>query len=197
MNDLLFAVNRVGSVEPSPMIGLVAMSDGKPMSKSPLIQAILAFDGTDIAELKSAFAGFSETDAFALAELCESPDANVSVAATWVVKALCEAGSGSQLDLPRIFAALPDAPDWQAALHLLQSVQFAPHAAASQESAILAHLEHDKTLVRVWALDAFCRLADSNLELASKARDKVNQALDDPKASVRARARHLAGALGL
>jgi len=158
-----------------------------------LIDAIMGFNGKHIAKLRSAAERFRARDATDLAKMCLGADA---VAATWVVKALCEKGRANELDLNRVFAALGEDLDWEAALHLLQSVKYAPNAAAPFASAIINFLDHPKVLVRVWALDAFVRLSLVAPKYQSDAKVRVNDALSAKAASLRARARVLENLLG-
>ncbi|MDJ0827473.1 MAG: hypothetical protein QNJ16_18420 [Rhodobacter sp.] len=148
-----------------------------------------------MSKLAAAADRFEASDAETLAELCHSPTSNCAVAATWIAKALFEAGRADALDIGRIFAALGQAPHWEVALHILQMAQFAPKAAAAQLAEIARLLHHDKTLVRAWALDAYCRAATVVPAERPRARDLVQAALADPKASVRARARKLVALL--
>ncbi|MEE9427301.1 MAG: hypothetical protein V3V25_04045 [Paracoccaceae bacterium] len=153
-----------------------------------LARALAEFDGKLTAPLRDVVAVFDDRDGALLAELCHGTQA---VAATWVVKALLEDDRAGALDLHRVFEALGAAPHWEARLHLLQSVQHAPEAAMAQGFAIRGLLAHPKILVRVWALDAFVRLALVDRGLLAEARELVSAALDDRAASLRARGRAL------
>ncbi|MEM9426197.1 MAG: hypothetical protein AAGA06_05800 [Pseudomonadota bacterium] len=160
-------------------------------------EAIFAFDGRSAADLKLAAQKVSPADAEALLDLCSSEDSAHRVAATWIVKALLETSRGAMLDLSAVFARLGEETAPDAILHLLQSVQYAPTQTSTQLSAIEAHLDHKKTLVAVWALDAVVRIALYTGQRMVAARDLVDAALTHDKASMRARARHLAPLLGL
>lgn len=161
-----------------------------------LSAAVHNFDGKHVADLEAAARDFSSSDATRLAELCESDVANVRVAATWVFKRLCETDRFHGVDSNRCFATVANAP-WEAALHLLQSVQYVPEAAAMQSEEILTHIESPKAMVRAWALDAVVRVALVSNAGLPDAKAHVCRALDDGKASVRARARKLASLLDL
>lgn len=159
-----------------------------------LFEAFSAFDGKHVEPLKSAVAVFSNDDADVLVDACVGVNA---VAATWIVKSLLESDLAAGLDMHRVFSALGQSDGWEPALHLLQSVQFAPDAAASEVFAIRKLMAHPKTLVRVWALDAFVRVAIAEPEFLSEAKTLVMDALSGKAASLRARARALAGVLGM
>lgn len=160
-------------------------------------EAIFAFDGRSVADLKLAVEHVSPVEAEALLDLCSSGDPAHRVAATWIVKALLETSRGAMLDLSALFSRLGEETAPDAILHLLQSVQFAPAQASGQRTAIEAHLKHKRTLVAVWALDALVRIALHTGEQMVAARNLVDMALMHDKASMRARARHLAPLVGL
>ncbi|MEM7753580.1 MAG: hypothetical protein AAF230_09215 [Pseudomonadota bacterium] len=162
-----------------------------------VIEAILSFDGTHVAELKAAVSGYDASEAPALIDFCESDNLGHRVAATWIVKGLLEMGAVTGLDLARVFDRLNHENAWEPLLHLLQSVQHADDAALPYRDAIRRCLAHEKTLVRVWALDALVRIALAHDAERADAREAVDAALSDPKASMRARARKLAPLLGL
>jgi len=151
-------------------------------------QALAEFDGTHIAPLKEVVAGFQSGQAELLDKACHGPEA---VAATWVVKALLEQGRGGELDLGYVFTALRGGMQWEALLHLLQIVQHAPDAAMSEVMVIRGFLDHPKTLIRVWALDAFVRLALVDHTFLPEAVVLVEDALNAKASSVRARGRAL------
>ena len=162
-----------------------------------VLEAVLAFDGKHVDELNSAAQQFSEADGGALIELCSSSDPLHRVAATWIVKAVLEDGRPEGLDLGSFFVRLEDETEWGALLHLLQSVQLDSRAASKHRDAVRRLLDHRKTLVAVWALDAHVRIAMETGDGLEDAHRCVEAALAHDKASMRARARHLAPLLGL
>lgn len=161
-----------------------------------LCDAIHAFDGrTD--DLKAAARGFGAAEVGALSDYLDSSVVAHRVAASWIARAVIERGRGDLLDLPSFFGRLKGETDWQVLLHILQSVQFAPNAAVTHSGRIEELVNHPKTLVAVWALDAKVRIALVSGKGMVEARSLVETALSHPKASCRARARHLAPLPGL
>lgn len=152
---------------------------------SRLRTALMAFDGVHTAPLVAA-KDVARADLDGLVALCD--DADCAVAATWVVKALAE--EGVAVDLRGVIATLGRQTHWAAQLHVLQSVRFAPDAVENVED-IRDLLNAKKALVRVWALDAFVRVADLRADLREEARALVSAALAGKAASLRARARDL------
>ncbi|MCP5089139.1 MAG: hypothetical protein GY952_20350 [Rhodobacteraceae bacterium] len=158
------------------------------------MNALNRFDGKTTTELKEALPLAAEPDqAVTLMHACWSEEPRLAVAATWVVKALVEEGKGAHLDLAALFAVLESADHWEVQLHLLQVVQYAPEAAVDQVAAVRRLLGAKKTLIRVWALDAFVRIARVRGELRDEARAMVSAGLNDKAASMRARCRNLQG----
>ena len=161
-----------------------------------LDDAILGFDGaTD--GLKAAARAFQASDVEGLEAYLDSSVAQHRIAASWIARAVIENGRGDLLDLPAFFARLEGEAEWQVLLHYVQSVQFAPAAAIPMRAVIVGLLEHPKTLVAVWAMDGLARVALEAGDGLDDARLQVEFALSDPRASIRARARHLAPLLGL
>ncbi|MCP5072990.1 MAG: hypothetical protein GY947_06810 [Rhodobacteraceae bacterium] len=156
------------------------------------MNALNRFDGKTTTELKEALPLAAEPDqAGTLMHACWSEEPRLAVAATWVVKALVESGQGGHLDMPEMFTVLETADHWEVQLHLLQIVQYAPEAAVDQVAAVRRLLGAKKTLIRVWALDAFVRVAGVRGELRDEARAMIAAGLNDKAASMRARCRNL------
>ena len=154
---------------------------------STLAEALARFDGTHVEDLRDALPE-AEAAGKSLIAACTDPD--TEVAASWLAKALIEVGT-ARFDPARFFETLPRMTHWQAQLHLLQSVQYAPDLAQPLARQIRDLLDSRKTFVRVWALDAFTRLAILRPELVPEARARIAAALDHGPASLRARARAL------
>lgn len=152
-----------------------------------LARALARFDGKHTAELKEALPQ-AEADPQALLRACLDPSSEI--AATWIAKALIETGR-EQFEPAELFILLPRLSAPEAQLHVLQCIQHAPNAALDQADTVRTLLQNRKTLVRVWALDAFVRIADQRAELQRQARALVSAALDAKAASERARARKL------
>ncbi len=153
------------------------------MGSKRVADALAAFDGRQVAPLSRLVEqGLGGAACDTLLKAVPGPN---EVAATWVIKALFEQGSGS--DLGSAFARLGavEAPD--AVLHLLQSVQYAPDASVGAEVAIWPLLSHRRGLLRVWALDALVRIRPSDPAV----RARLQEALDAKEPAMRARARAL------
>lgn len=136
-----------------------------------------AFDGTHVAALKPlVHSDLPDSDL-----LSELPGPN-EIAASWVLKARLEAGLLDDAACREVFASLSVLSEPDAILHLLQMVQHAPYADAAR---VRPFLNHQRVLVRVWALDALARIAPD------EAAPLIEAALGDRSAAMRARARAL------
>ena len=153
---------------------------------SALKAALAQFDGTHTAVLVEAL-DLAREKRGELVALCG--DADVAVAATWVVKALVE--KGEAVNVSAVFATLHLQSEWPAQLHVLQCAQYDPDAAAGHVEAIRGLIQSSKALVRVWSLDAFVHAADMRPDLRREASEIVDAALNGKAASLRARAREL------
>jgi hypothetical protein len=146
------------------------------------------FDGKDTTPLHAAIPRASK-DPQLLVESCSYGDSEV--AASWVLKALVEQEGVERFDMETAFAALHTKAEWQTNLHLLQLVKYAPEAATKYVAIVRDLMSADKVLVRVWALDAFVRIAGVAPEFRQQAAGAVEGALGKTPASLRARARVL------
>ena len=123
-----------------------------------------------------------------------------SVPATWLLRAILEAHEGDGVELSskhvaRLCRGLERIERSDARLHVCQTVSLlsVPARNAEQMARFLrACSESDHKFVRAWAIDALQRLARQHARYRSEAAMALNAALEDPAASVRARARRIA-----
>lgn len=162
---------------------------------NPLIQALLAFDGKQVAPLKQGLAVAEAGDFLALFDYFAHENVMVQTGATWLVKVALERGE----EVPaNVVEAMFDAADqyshWEPKLHALQSVRYLDFEQIKLEkvAAALPLLSEDKKiLVQVWALDAEVRLHIENESQLNRLQQKLNMALEAGPASLKARARQL------
>lgn len=128
-------------------------------------------------------------------KLCLDPNPLVSQGATWILKAELDAGTRlSQRHRADIVAALGSIANWQAALHLLQSVERLDLDA--RQGALFVdwareYTHHSRPFLRAWSLHAIVALDIGMPELRCASAAALSMAERDPAASVRARARNL------
>ena len=163
------------------------------------LQAALAtFTGNEVSLLSEVKARFRSQPDFetSITALAASDDPMMSRAAMWVILECVREGT---LLVHRISAALHPhlqaLADWQAVLCLLQAFdqlsQPIDHAESYADFAE-ANLSHQRPFLRAWSMNTLCRLARFHPELAARAQRTHQNAINDPAASVRARARNIA-----
>lgn len=135
------------------------------------------WDGKTTAFLERQMAQFRGNEA-ALWPLCADGDDVTARAATWIALALVREGAISTLP----DGLLRPGQHWEVSLHILQCAQ---HLPPMNPGVIAPFLDHSKTLVRVWALDAYARTG------AADRCTRIGAALSDGAASEKARARKL------
>lgn len=160
-----------------------------------LVEAILRFDGTHVDELKHALSNeHSRDDWREMSSFFDSDDRMHQTASTWLVKNAAEKGYAIDPEvLEKLILVAPQFTHWEPRLHLLQTVKYLPNDLLTTDriSKLVAEYCADKkTLLRVWALDARCRIAMAKGD-GSTLQTLLQHAQDDKAASMRARARLL------
>lgn len=164
---------------------------------SRLREALLGFDGKAVSYLSETGVRLREDPDYLpeLVSLSADTEAHIAAGATWMIKAHLEAGGQLTPDLTDAWLQSLTAPlSWSAALHILQSVRFLDLSAVRDQTvleAIERFTRHERPFLRAWATDALWRAAQGVPDLQSRARRAVARAMDDPAASVRARARQI------
>jgi hypothetical protein len=127
-------------------------------------------------------------------EAMASPRESVQVGATWLLKAYLDDGASlSPREVERIGGRLVGLNDGFARLHVCQSVRrlVIPEPVATAFAAFVREcMVSPNTYLRAWGPDAFAHLARQHPAFEDEARRKVEGALSDTAASVRARARN-------
>lgn len=138
-----------------------------------------AWDGKTTAALRQVADDLKPADYEALLAACRDQNVLTARAASWVLKTSYERGAA----IPYPADLLARDLHWEVAVHLLQSIR---HVDVDiPPKMVEPFLSHNKTVVRAWALDAYVRLGGTDADTL------LEKALDDPAASVRARARNL------
>ncbi|WP_299321487.1 hypothetical protein [Parasphingopyxis sp.] len=164
-----------------------------------LRRRIGTFDGRAVSILGEIEAAESGRDGYmtALIALTDDDSGNISFGATWLIKSALEAGMALSADqVSTLLARIDAVTAWDARLHICQSVRHMDVAADDADALIqwLVPLrQHDKPFLRAWSLDAICYLAARDPRHRDFAQASLGEALADDAASVRARARRLAG----
>lgn len=162
-----------------------------------LLDELREYDGKSTAILGEIAHRWSQKPHYleALLGLFRNSDPTTQNGASWLFKSFVE---GDEPVGNEVSTGLCDQAallnDWAAQLHVCQSVQhltFGPVEARKLGTWVRTLLDHDRPFLRAWSLDALVGLSSFDPLLRLQAKKALLQALSDPAASVRARARKL------
>lgn len=115
--------------------------------------------------------------------------------ATWLLKRYVESGHKVKImDTKNIYSILPELEDWEAKLHILQSIDYMPIGESEKfivERFLRDYIVSEKKLVRAWAYNGFYRLSIQHKEYKEEAKIMFEIAMKDEVASVKARIRNI------
>ena len=130
-----------------------------------------------------------------LLRLVANTNPNVSLGATWILKAEADKGTRFDDELPdMLLNVLADISHWQAKLHILQSVEafeFDKKQARGVFDWAASLAEHTRPFVRAWSLNARVVTGMKYGDFFDETLEALSVAESDSAASVRARARNL------
>lgn len=156
------------------------------------------FDGVAVSVLSEARAACRDAPDFIsdLIRLCLDPRPNISVGATWILKAEADDGTDfPSAEIQPIIEGVDRIEHWQAKLHLCQSVERFD-VTEDQAARLFRWAEtlknHSRPFVRAWSLHARVVLGARYDRLKKASLSALYAAENDEAASVRARARNLA-----
>lgn len=163
-----------------------------------LKQCLSEFDGKAVSILGETETRFCGHPRFLddLIGLLDNPTPNVASGASWILKSRLEAGCDlSALQTHALVKQLSSVCEWQAKLHLCQSIRYLkPEPLDAKFLVAWSHnlLDEDRPFLRAWSLDAVCHISNLYPDYRDLASVACQSALEDPAASVRARVRKLA-----
>ncbi len=167
------------------------------VTRTQLRSRLQAFDGRAISLLSETAAdlGTGPHVIDLLIMLTSDPEPNISMGATWLLKAhLDQKNSFTRAQTAALIAVAPDFQPWQAQLHICQMIarmDVAPDEAAPLADWLTKLLTHQRPFLRAWSMDALCSLAAIHPGLAARARAAHKAGTQDPAGSVRSRARNI------
>ncbi|MEM9440715.1 MAG: hypothetical protein AAGA73_09750 [Pseudomonadota bacterium] len=158
---------------------------------------LLAFDGKNVTVLSKIAVRYGDRLDYVdgLLATADDPEGHRSDGATWLIKAYLDAGG--ELTKPQfemLVSKLGALKTWASQLHVCQLVR---HLRPNEQQAntivrwLIPILAHDRPFLRAWSLDALCHASAQHSAYADRAMESLNAAMEDPAASVRARARNL------
>lgn len=157
----------------------------------------MRLDANSHAELAAAFEGLDASFVPELLELTEDENPKLQAIASWLLRRGIEGGlEFGRRDWQTWMSHLPALTQWAARLHFCQAY----HSAAiplsdSARAALEVWCGGENAFVRAWAMSALVRDASLRGGEESRIESIVAQALADPAASVRARARQVVKSL--
>lgn len=161
--------------------------------KVALAEDIAAWDGQSATRISAIFERYKADKGFAsaLARLMESPSHQRG--STWLLKRFLESGARAGGGLSGlVYARLAHLDDWEAVLHVLQSMSHLPiseRAAPGVASFLRVNLKHPRSFVRAWAYNGLYLLGKQHEAHRKKAQALLAAGLRDDAASVKARIR--------
>lgn len=162
-----------------------------------LLMELASFSGSEISLLGEVEAKLQTRPEYvsALIELCGRETGAIDTGVTWLLKSHLERGRRLDSDMQtQLLERLADIRAWAACLHLCQLVRYLDLSSVSSGKIVIWAenlCTHDRPFVRAWALDALCFASNTVSSFQALAKKRFEHAESDPKASVRARARHL------
>ena len=162
-----------------------------------LRNALAEFDGRALTIVSEAGAKFSDREDYldSLVTLCCEGGKGTSVGATWLLKSYLDGGGELPADqISRWISQIEEMQNWMAQLLLCQSIQYLTVCSKDADRLVKwlqPLLNHKRPFLRAWSLDALFRISVQYPELDDMVKLTLHSGLEDPAASVRARARNL------
>lgn len=158
---------------------------------------LIDYDGKSVERLEAMQKRYTPDDAVLseLVRLSVHADENPAIGASWLLHSWLSGGAS----LPPIATAeltdgLGGLPGHWVRLHacrLVPALVLTPTQAAAWADFLVACRAEERPFLRAWATDGLVRLAAIHVEHSKAAQRAVEEAMSDPAASVRARARRI------
>ena len=158
---------------------------------------LIDYDGKSVEQLEAMRARYMPDDE-ALAELVRlslGPEENPAIGASWLLHAwLSEGAFLPAMATAALTDGLGELPGHWVRLHacrLVPELELAPAQAEVWADFLEGCRTEARPFLRAWATDGLVRLAAAHPEYSDAAKRAVEEAMSDPAASVRARARRI------
>lgn len=160
-----------------------------------LEEALSAWDGKSGARITAVYDAHSHRADFLERLLVLLPDPSHQIGVTWLLKRYLEKHQAvNPRDVARIYQQCPGVVDWEARLHLLQSVPLLPIAREQKQIVAVflrAGIESDNKFVRAWSYSGFFDLSAQHEEFENEMIEHVTYAFAQEPASIQARLRQV------
>ena len=157
-------------------------------------QEIASWDGKSADDIKKIYDTHSAEGNF-----CEKVSSLLSTescekGATWLLKAWLEAGNElEQAQVERIYGLLGKLKNWEAKLHVLQSIPLMPitdHASDSLYAFLRVTLTDSNKFLRAWSYNGLYELSRQHSKYVDETKMYFEMAMRDEAPSVKARIRN-------
>ncbi len=172
------------------------------LTKATVDRALAEYDGVQVRSLRpivSIIAPPTDVMAHIIAR-CRDEDPRIQSGASWLIKTFLESGTRlSPSQVQALVATYADTESWDACLHHCQAMRWMdiPQEALPTVGDFLGRcLSVPEAGVRAWACDALFQVTRSDPTLLASTAAVLQDAVDDPAPSVRARAKALLKACG-
>ena len=158
-------------------------------------RAMADWDGKSAADIGGIYRQCGDSPSFVADSIQLAAQPPYQKAATWLLKAHCDAGhSLAPKHIAGIYALLPTLSDWESILHVLQCMPYMPVANSDRkkvERFLRLCLSDTNKFVRAWSYNGFYELARQYPQYRQEAEQFFAMALRDEAASVKARIRNI------
>ncbi len=156
-------------------------------------QEIAAWNGKSATDIKAIYNAHSAETDFADTIIALIPTQACEKGATWLLKAWLEAGNKlKKPQISKIYGTLEHLENWQAKLHVLQSIPLMPIADSESKNVYIflkLTLSDQNKFVRAWTYNGFYELSRQHSEYLNETTQYFEMAIHDEAPSVKARIR--------
>ncbi|MEL7497450.1 MAG: hypothetical protein AAFN77_07560 [Planctomycetota bacterium] len=160
-----------------------------------LLKAISKWDGQSVKDLEPVWKRFSSDPQFAETAISLIGEAELEVAATWLLKRYLESeGELTATQTGSIFKQANNISNWESKIQVLQS---SPYFKVSKrhlkpwESFVRTQIESSNKLIKAWALTAFAEIAKTFPDYEREANALLDEAAENGSAAIKARVRDI------
>ena len=158
-------------------------------------QEIMKWNGKSKDDIEAVYETYRNKPNFLDTILTLKSDVSYQKGATWLLKKWLESGNQIKAgQVKNIYGSLSSLNDWEAKLHVLQSIPYMPIGVddrSNVESFLRETLTDSNKFIRAWSYNGFYELAVQYPEYVVEVEQFLEMALRDEVASVQARVRNI------
>ena len=160
-----------------------------------ILQDLMSWDKKSFDTIEKIYYDYRESPLFIKDIISIVFDGTEEKGSTWLLKRYLEnRGTLKEKDIEKVYNAIPSLRDWEARLHILQSIPYMPIQKESREvveSFIREGLTDKNKFVRAWSYNGLYELATQFPEYKEEVEDLLNAALQYEAPSAKARIRKI------